>query len=151
MIELCDRINKPIVLIGTKQDLKISNEVEAFFRPDSAEEEEAIEKLNKKTIIFNACGKFSFNQSASILKQAIWVFSYDNEMMHIAAAFKKRIYTIWGSTTPLFGTYAYRTQFTIFENNKLNCRPCSVRGYANCPKGHFQCMNDLYFDFYLPD
>lgn len=151
LIELCDRINKPVVLIGSKQDLKIANEIEAFFKHGSAEEEEAIEKLNKKTIIFNACGKFNFNQSASIIKQANWVFTYDNEMMHIAAAFKKRIYTIWGSTTPLFRTYPYRTQFTIFENNKLNCRPCSVRGYANCPKGHFLCMNDQHFDFYLPD
>ncbi|MEO9482171.1 MAG: glycosyltransferase family 9 protein [Ekhidna sp.] len=151
LIELCDRINKPIILIGDSQDVAVADEVELFFQPGSKEEEQEIEKLNKKTVIFSACGKFNFNQSASIIKQANWVFTYDNQMMHVAAAFKKRIYTIWGSSSPLFGTYPYRTQFTVFENNKLSCRPCSIDGYENCPKGHFQCMNDLNFDFYLPD
>ncbi|MEP1035172.1 glycosyltransferase family 9 protein [Ekhidna sp.] len=151
LIELCDRINKPIVLIGDRADLKIACEVEKFFRQGTLAEEEAIEELNKKTIIFNACGKFNFNQSASLIKNANWVFTYDNVMMHIAAVFKKNIYSIWGNTTPYFGTYPYRTQFTVFENNKLSCRPCSKTGFNNCPKGHFKCMNDLSFDFYLPE
>ena len=151
LIELCDRINKPIILVGTSDDLEVANEVENFFRPGSSAEEEEIEELNKKTVIFNSCGKFSFNQAASLIKNASWVFTYDNPMMHIASVFDKRIYTMWGSTTPLMGTYPYRTKFTVFENNKLNCRPCSLSGYANCPKGHFKCMNDMTFDFYLPD
>ncbi|WP_462247923.1 glycosyltransferase family 9 protein [Ekhidna sp.] len=151
LIELCDRINKPIILIGEEKDNDLANEIETFFKRGTEEEEEAIEGLNKKTTIFNACGKFSFNQSASIVKNAQWVFTYDNLMMHVAAAFKKRLYTIWGSSTPFFGTYPYRTQFTVFENNGLPCRPCSGSGFTNCPKGHFKCMNDLNFDFYLPD
>ncbi|WP_425392645.1 glycosyltransferase family 9 protein [Ekhidna sp.] len=151
LIELCDRINKPIVLIGNKDDTSQANEIEAFFKRGTEAEEEAIENLNKNAIIFNACGKFNFNQSASLINQANWVFSHDNVMMHIAASFKKKLYTIWGNTTPLFGKYPYRAQFTIFENNKLRCRPCSSKGFTNCPKGHFKCMNDLTFDFYLPD
>ncbi|WP_436517561.1 glycosyltransferase family 9 protein [Ekhidna sp. To15] len=151
LIELCDRINKPVVLVGEADDQNVADEVMKFFKQGTAEEEEEIEELNKKTIIFNACGKFSFNQSVSLIKNASWVFTYDNVMMHIASAFKKSIFTIWGSTTPHFGTYAYRTQFTVFENNKLNCRPCSKSGFNNCPKGHFKCMNDVSFDFYLPD
>lgn len=151
LIELCDRINKPIVLIGEAEDTEIANEIDVFFNRGTAEEEKAIEGLNKKTIIFNGCGKFNFNQSASLIKNANWVFSYDNDMMHVAATFNKRIYSIWGSSTPFFGMYPYRTQFTVFENNKIGCRPCSLKGFANCPKGHFKCMNDLNFDFYLPD
>ncbi len=151
LIELCDRINKPIVLIGNENDIEVAEEVMKFFKQGTAEEEEAIEKLNKKAIIFNACGKFSFNQSASLIQNANWIFSYDNVMMHIAAAFKKTIYTMWGNTTPHFGTYPYRTQFIVFENNKLNCRPCATSGFNNCPRGHFKCMNDMTFDFYLPD
>ncbi len=151
LIELCDRINKPIILIGEPEDIEVAEEIEDFFARGTVEEEAAIEELNKKTIIFNACGKFNFNQSASLIKNANWVFSYDNTMMHIAATFKKRVYTIWGSSTPFFGAYPYRTQFTVFENNNIGCRPCSYNGFANCPKGHFKCMNDLNFDFYLPD
>ena len=151
MIELCDRINKPIVLVGGKEDELIANEIESFFQHGSKEEEKEIEALNKKTIIFNGCGKFSINQSASIISQANWVFTHDTGMMHIAAAFKKPVYSIWGNTIPAFGMYPYRTQFTVFENNQINCRPCSKIGFDKCPKGHFKCMNNLVFDFYLPD
>lgn len=151
LIELCDRINKPIILIGEAEDQSVANEVVTFFKQGTAEEEKAIEGLNKKTIIFDACGKFSFHQSASLIRKANWVFTYDNVMMHIASVFKKPLFTMWGSTTPHFGTYPYRTQFTVFENNKLNCRPCTKTGYNNCPKGHFKCMNEMKFDFYLPD
>lgn len=151
MIELCDRINKPIILVGGKEDQAIAEQLEEFFKPGTIKSEKEIAGLNKKTIIFNACGKFSINQSASILSKANWVFTHDTGMMHIASAFKKPIYSIWGNTVPAFGMYPYRTQFTIFENKKLGCRPCSKIGFEKCPKGHFKCMNDLTFDFYLPD
>ena len=147
MIELCDRINKPIILIGGKEDHEVAHKVEEFFRPGTTKSEKEIESLNKKTIIFNACGKFSINQSASIISKANWVFTHDTGMMHIASAFKKPIYSIWGNTVPAFGMYPYRTQFTIFENKKISCRPCSKIGFEKCPKGHFKCMNDLTFDF----
>ncbi|MEM6522860.1 MAG: glycosyltransferase family 9 protein [Bacteroidota bacterium] len=152
LIELCDKINKPIILLGGKDDFEIADRVEIFFRKTDKSEprEEGLLKLGKKTIIYNACGKYNLNQSASILKKANYVFSHDTGLMHIAAAFKKQIFSIWGNTVPGFGMYPYRTRFTIFENNKLDCRPCSKIGYNKCPKGHFKCMNESIFDFYLP-
>ena len=33
LIELCDRINKPIVLIGGKEEGKTGEEIETFFKP----------------------------------------------------------------------------------------------------------------------
>ncbi len=152
MIELCDRINKPIVLLGGKEDFENGERVREFFEKSAgtAGFETGLKELNKKAIIYNACGKFNLNQSASIVKQAQYVFTHDTGLMHIAAAFRKEIFSIWGNTIPLFGMYPYRTRFTIFENNKIQCRPCSKIGYNQCPKGHFKCMNDTVFDFYLP-
>ena len=152
MIELCDRINKPIVLLGGKEDEKIGEQIVDFFArsEQSRHYEEGLKALNKKTIIFNGCGKFNFNQSASLVKQANVVFTHDTGLMHVAAAFQKQVYSIWGNTTPLFGMYPYRTKFVVFENNKITCRPCSKIGHQKCPKGHFKCMNELVFDFYLP-
>lgn len=153
MIELCDRINKPVILLGGKEDAAAAEEIETFFRrtKKSEPDEEALQtKLNKKTTIFNGVGKFNLNQSASILKNSNWVFTHDTGLMHMAAAFKKEIFSIWGNTVPEFGMYPYQTKFTIFENKKINCRPCSKIGHNKCPKGHFKCMNDLVFDFYLP-
>ncbi|QSE95950.1 glycosyltransferase family 9 protein [Fulvivirga lutea] len=152
MIELCDKINKPIILLGGKEDTAVGESIVKFFTKSKVSEpfEEGLTELNKKSIIYNACGKYNLNQSASIIKQAKYVFTHDTGLMHIAAAFKKEIFSIWGNTIPSFGMYPYRTKFTILENNKIDCRPCSKIGYEKCPKGHFKCMNNIVFDFYLP-
>ena len=151
MIELCDKINKPVVLLGGKEDAANGEEIEKFFRQEksSADFEDGLRELNKRTLIYNACGKFNLNQSASLVRQATHVFSHDTGLMHIAAAFKRPIISIWGNTIPEFGMYPYRTQFTVLEKKGLSCRPCSKIGYNKCPKGHFLCMNGIDFDFYL--
>lgn len=153
MIELCDRINKPVILLGGKEDATVGNKVETFFKRKIGIDEfdEGLRALGKKAIVYNGCGKFNLNQSASLIRQARWVFTHDTGLMHISAAFKKETFTIWGNTVPEFGMYPYRTMFTIFENKKLKCRPCSKIGYDKCPKGHFKCMKQNVFDFYLPD
>ena len=132
MIELCRKINYPIVLLGGKEDFN---------------EGEAIRTQLGDKLIFNACGMYNFNQSASIIQKAHIVFSHDTGLMHVAAAFKKRIYSIWGNTVPAFGMYPYKTSFEVIENNQLSCRPCSKIGYKECPKKHFKCMNELSFNF----
>jgi ADP-heptose:LPS heptosyltransferase len=154
IIELCDRINQPIVLLGGPEDQEAGERISAFFEQseDQLIEEEIIKtQLGKKSVVFNACGKFNLNQSASLIKQSTAVFTHDTGLMHVAAAFKKKIFSIWGNTIPEFGMYPYKTQFVIFENKKINCRPCSKIGFDKCPKGHFKCMDDLAFDFYFPD
>ena len=152
MVELCDKINKPIILVGGPDDAEMGNKVAHFFEQSDTSEpyEEKLFELGKKAKIFNACGKFNLNQSASLVKNASYVFSHDTGLMHIAAAFKKNIFSIWGNTIPMLGMYPYMTKFTVLENNKLNCRPCSKIGYQKCPKGHFNCMNKIIFDFWLP-
>ncbi|MEM1134918.1 MAG: glycosyltransferase family 9 protein [Bacteroidota bacterium] len=152
MIEVCDRINKPVILLGGKEDIAVGEKITAFFEKNPAHShfEKGLTDLNKHAIIFNACGKFNLNQSASIIKNAKVVFTHDTGLMHVAAAFQKKIYSIWGNTSPHFGMYPYRTEFVIYENNKLKCRPCSKIGFKQCPKGHFKCMNDIIFDFWIP-
>ena len=141
MIELCQRINRPVVLLGGKEDAETGGKIERHFSsPDPS---------GGRTVIYNACGRYNLNQSASLLKQARVVFSHDTGLMHIAAAFRKTIYSLWGNTTPQFGMYPYQTQFYSLENNHLGCRPCSKIGFERCPKGHFKCMNDIAFNFHL--
>jgi len=151
MVELCDRINKPIILVGGKEDYEAGDKLEKFFnaKVENLEMEEGLKRLGKKAIIFNACGKFNLSQSASLVKQAEVVFGHDTGLTHIAAAFKKTIFSIWGGTVPN-NFYPYGTRFYLIENTKLTCRPCSKSGRSKCPKGHFKCMNDLTFDFNIP-
>src|SRR6478735_12304386 len=118
MIELCDKINRPIVLLGGKEDAAVGEQINAFFQKSSgsSDYEEGLKELNKRTLIYNSCGKYNLNQSASLVKQAKYVFSHDTGLMHIAAAFKKEIVSIWGNTIPEFGMYPYYGDFA----NALN-------------------------------
>lgn len=132
MIELCRKINHPVVLLGDDEDR-------------AAGEAIVLELGNQ--LIYNACGLFNLNQSASLLQQARVVFSHDTGLMQIAAALKKKVYSIWGSSTPQLGTYPYKTPYVVLEKTGLACRPCSQTGFGNCPMKHFRCMNELSFDF----
>jgi ADP-heptose:LPS heptosyltransferase len=64
--------------------------------------------------------------------------------MHIGAAFRKKIISIWGNTVPKFGMYPYMADpaSVEFEVNGLRCRPCSKIGYQQCPRKHFKCMKE---------
>ncbi|RIV25550.1 glycosyltransferase family 9 protein [Fibrisoma montanum] len=132
MIELCRKINYPIVLLGGKEDREAGEEI--------------VRAVGKR-LIYNACGQYNLNQSASLLARARVVFSHDTGLMHIAAALKKKIYSIWGNTTPHLGMYPYKTNFVVLEKTGLECRPCSKIGFDQCPMRHFNCMNQLSFDF----
>jgi heptosyltransferase-2 len=131
MVELCQQVHLPIILLGDIND-KLNGDL-------------IVNQLKGKKIVFNACGLYKLNQSASIIKKATIVISHDTGLMHIASAFKKNIISIWGNTVPEFGMYPYKTNHLIIENKSLSCRPCSKIGYKECPKGHFKCMNDLEF------
>ena len=90
-------------------------------------------------------GKLRINQSASLEKNASLVITNDTGLMHIAAAFKKKILSVWGNTSPELGMYPYfpGRGSEILETKGLSCRPCSKLGYRQCPKKHFRCMNDI--------
>ncbi|HEX8677744.1 MAG TPA: glycosyltransferase family 9 protein, partial [Segetibacter sp.] len=94
--------------------------------------------------IYNSCGKFNLNESADLVRRAKLIITHDTGLMHIAAAFKKPVISIWGNTVPSFGMGPYYGKAIVanplFEINELWCRPCSKIGYSKCPLGHFKCM-----------
>ncbi|MCB9256131.1 MAG: glycosyltransferase family 9 protein [Chitinophagales bacterium] len=130
LLELCDQIDLPIILLGGLDDLARGEEL-------------SINSTNKE--IYNACGKLNLNQSASVIRQATLVITHDTGLMHIAAAFQKNIISIWGNTVPELGMYPYmsKDKFKAVEVKDLSCRPCSKIGHKKCPKGHFDCMQKI--------
>ena len=68
--------------------------------------------------------------------------------MHIAAALKKDIISLWGNTIPEFGMTPYLPgkNSKILEVKELPCRPCSKLGHKKCPKEHFLCMENIYLN-----
>lgn len=126
MISICKKINQAIVLLGGKEDSGRAAEIENAVG----------------ATIYNACGRYNLNQSASLVKQATKIITHDTGLMHIAAAFKKEIISVWGNTVPAFGFTPYLpdVKSKIVEVKGLPCRPCSKIGYEKCPEGHFKCM-----------
>jgi ADP-heptose:LPS heptosyltransferase len=131
LVELCNAIQYPIILIGGKEDMVLGNAIEI-----------SVNDLK----IYNACGKFNLHESAFLVKNCKLVITHDTGLMHIAAAFKKPIISVWGNTVPQFGMYPYFGNTTVphFVNevSNLHCRPCSKIGFSTCPKKHFKCMEN---------
>ncbi|MCK4679463.1 MAG: glycosyltransferase family 9 protein [Bacteroidales bacterium] len=132
---ICHKLNRPVVLLGGKEDENRAIEISKTFGPN----------------VYNTCGRLNINQSASIIEQAELIITHDTGLMHIAAAFRKKIISVWGNTIPEFGMYPYmpekvNNRFNIVEVKELSCRPCSKIGYDQCPKGHFDCMNQIDVD-----
>ena len=129
MISIIDRISYPVMLLGGKEDRQTGNEIENA----------------TQTFVLNTCGEYSINQSASLVKQARVVITHDTGLMHVAAAFGKKIISIWGNTVPAFGMYPYQPHpdSALFEIEHLSCRPCSKLGHKKCPKKHFRCIRDI--------
>jgi len=129
--EIISKIDKPVVLLGGHEDKKRGEE---------------IIRLVPKSDIINTCGELNINQSASLIRSSDVVITNDTGLMHIAAAFQKKIVSIWGNTVPAFGMYPYmpenKSNYFISEVEGLSCRPCSKLGYQKCPKKHFRCMMD---------
>ena len=131
LIEICNKIKIPVILLGGPADQKNGQKI----------------KASTGSHVINAAGKLSIHQSASIIQQATKVISHDTGMMHIATAFQKELISVWGNTIPKFGFFPFYgsnnpDQNTTMEVPNISCRPCSKLGRGFCPKGHFKCMKE---------
>lgn len=134
--ELCRAIEHPIILLGAREEF---------------EEGEAIASVDPVKV-YNACGKFRLHESADLVRKSKLVISHDTGLMHIAAALRKPVIAIWGSTTPSFGMVPYYGEnflarqaqaYDDVQVHKLWCRPCTKFGRKKCPQGHFKCMKEI--------
>ncbi len=127
LVELCNGISKRILLVGGPEDKELGEQI----------------VIQTKATVYNGCGNYSLLESAWLIQQSEVVITHDTGMMHIAAAFNKKIISIWGNTIPEFGMYPYLPsggRSFISEVKDLGCRPCSKIGFNKCPKEHFNCM-----------
>jgi heptosyltransferase-2 len=132
--EFCSKMDHPVILLGDDQDAVRAREIASV---DTVK-------------VYNACGKFSLNESADLIRRSRLVISHDTGLMHIAAAYKKPVISLWGNTVPSFGMTPYYGDTLVpsvhMQVNKLWCRPCSKIGYKKCPLGHFKCMEKIDVD-----
>lgn len=129
--EFAAEMKHPLILLGGPEDRQQGDEIAAV----------------DPVKVYNACGRFSLNESAGLVQKAKLVITHDTGLMHIAAAFKRPVISIWGNTVPAFGMTPYygaaMVPGLILQVNNLWCRPCSKIGYHKCPLGHFKCMEKI--------
>jgi lipopolysaccharide heptosyltransferase II len=95
----------------------------------------------------NLAGKLSFLESAALMKGARMNFVNDSAPMHLASAMNAPVTAIYCSTVPSFGFGPLSDKsFVIETKEKLDCRPCGLHGFKDCPKGHFKCAYTISVD-----
>lgn len=129
--EVIDRLineqNAGIILFGNKEDRNITRSL----------------RIKNRTGALDVAGELSIEETAALMSHCHTVITNDTGLMHIATALGKKVVAIFGSTTEELGFFPYNTEFSVMQNNSLNCRPCSHIGRQKCPKKHFKCMKEI--------
>lgn len=130
LIELVDRLDYPVLLLGGPEDRAVGDQV--------------VQQARSQKVL-NTCGNFSLNGSADLVRKSQWVISHDTGLQYIACAFNKQVLAVWGGTSPKLAVEPYygSAQIANYKNfivPDLPCQPCSNFGLKTCPKKHFKCM-----------
>jgi len=127
-IEICRQINYPIVLLGGPSEQSDGDKIR--------------EQIGER--VWNAAGSTSIGQTAYLIEKSELLITPDTGIMHIAAALKKPIISIWGATIPGFGMYPYQNENLnkMVEASHLDKRPCSKLG-TKCKYKPCKCIDEL--------
>ena len=128
------RYNDEVLLIGSKSDAQVANQVLGY----------AKEFLPADVFshIRNLCGQTDLLTLFSLMKRSRLVVSNDSAPVHFAQAAGVPVVAIFGPTVPALG-YAPIAKNSAVAQLDLYCRPCSTHGSKECPLGHFRCMKEL--------
>lgn len=129
-IELCDQIsdNTTIYILGAPSDKTLAQEI--------------IQKTKHKNIS-SLCGELSLLQSAALMSGAKMNYVNDSGPLHLASATNSPVTAFFCSTVKEFGFYPLSANSKVIDAGKMDCRPCGMHGYKQCPKGHFNCGKQI--------
>lgn len=125
-IELCDKQDffKTIYLLGASGDVTLC---------------EKIKNQSTHPDIVVVAGKLTLLQSAALLKNAVMNFVNDSAPLHLTSATNAPVTAFFCSTVTQFGFGPLSDNAVVKGVDHLDCRPCGIHGYKNCPLGHFNC------------
>lgn len=138
-LKLQKKYRKKILLVGSKDDTEISNQVLHFVREMGAD--------STHTVV-NVCGRTSLLGLYSLMRRSMLLVSNDSAPVHFACAAQIPVVALFGPTVPSLGYAPIAPETTVAEIN-LDCRPCGSHGSKKCPLEHFRCMRDMTADFVL--
>jgi len=95
--------------------------------------------------IHSVIGKYSLENEIALISNLDLMLTMDSANMHIAALTGIKIVSVWGATHPFAGFTPFipKDKSYIIQNEKLDCRPCSVYGKKKCFKGNLECLTSI--------
>jgi heptosyltransferase-2 len=115
--------NNKVVLIGGKNDIDVCSSLASKFGSN----------------VIDASGNFSVVESIELLRNAKLLISNDSAPTHMGMCADIRVLTVYCSTVPGFGFYPYNEKSSCVSFDDLECKPCGVHGYRECPIKTFDC------------
>lgn len=127
VIKLLSGYDEHFVLIGSNEDVKLCDDISS----------------SAGSTVKSLAGKFSVIETIFFLKSAKLLISNDSAPTHMGMCADIPVLTIFCSTVPEFGFYAYNKKSSFLSYDDLECKPCGIHGYRECPIGTFDCANNL--------
>jgi heptosyltransferase-2 len=112
-----------IVLIGGNEDDLLCKEIEKLF----------------SSRVKSFAGLLNVRESVALLKHCSFLISNDSAPTHIGMIANIPVATIYCSTVPAFGFYPYNKSSHYISYDELDCKPCGIHGYKECPLKTFDC------------
>lgn len=92
----------------------------------------------------NLAGKFSFLESAALMKDARMNYVNDSAPMHLASGIDAPVTAVYCSTVPEFGFGPLSEKSYIVQaKDPPACKPCGLHGFNQCPEKHFNCAKQI--------
>ncbi len=115
--------NEKIVLIGGENDKNICDDI-AF---------------NLEKNVYVSAGEFTPVETIGLLKYSKLLITNDSAPTHLGMCADIPVITLYCSTVPGFGFYPYNNGSSYLSYDKLECKPCGIHGFNQCPVGTFDC------------
>ncbi len=89
-------------------------------------------------------GQLSFLESTALMQRAVMTFANDSAPLHLASAGNSPVTAVFCSTVTDFGFGPLSDVRNVVETTEaLDCRPCGLHGFRECPLGHFRCATTI--------
>jgi len=97
------------------------------------------DNLTGEQNVVNASGSFTFIETAELLRNSKLLICNDSAPTHLGICADIPVLTLYCSTIADFGFYPYNDRSNYLSYDKLDCKPCGIHGFGECPINTFDC------------